>query len=119
MSLPDYVYRYKTHDWKVYRLSSEEWQKLQQLLKSEGLLPHKFCNSESQRAEELKDDPDRFYVDWERLAADFDPTRGGDVQALKESWRGHPADSLVMYVYDDVFLRGEGITIAVARDPVV
>jgi hypothetical protein len=118
MSLPDRIRDYRTHDWKAYHLSPAEWGELRRLLDG-GPDPHKCCHSETERAEELGDDPERFYVDWERVAANFDPEQGGEINALKASWRDHLAGSLVMLIYDDIFIKGMGANVAVAQHPVV
>ena len=117
MPISDYVQSYKTHDWKVYHLSLADWAELRHLL-DEGPDPHKCCHSETERAEQLKDDPDRFYIDWERAAADLDLEEGGEINTLKTSWRNHPAGSLVMLVYTKEFIAGQEATVAIAPHPV-
>jgi len=102
-ALPLWIQNYQTHEWTVYKMLATDYEaEVAPLL--EPLDPRwQVCHSESQMArEELKDNPNRFYTDWELVAADLDPTQGCDIMQLKAPWKNHSASAIVIIGYQGI-----------------
>ena len=95
MALANRIEKYQTKTWKTYEIvigSSEEPPS-----KRDFELHNFCCHSESEMAEKLGENPKRFYVDWEMVAADIDPKWGVIfLGRLTQDWRGHKAGNLAM-----------------------
>lgn len=113
-AFPSYVENYQEHAWKKYPMAAEELKTIREITVS---LDPEFvvCDSESEQAKKIKDQPQRIYRDIEMMAADFDATQGGDFCKLKVAWQDHPAGSLVMIVYKGIMERPPTMTVCVAE----
>ncbi|MBI3632953.1 MAG: hypothetical protein HY226_01530 [Candidatus Vogelbacteria bacterium] len=91
---------YKTRKWKTYVALVGSGDEPPHAVQYKG--PLIMCNSESPMAEELGENPLRFYWDYELMAADIDPDIGACGFFLSEDWKGHKRGALVVSVYTGV-----------------
>ncbi len=101
MPLPEYVRRYQTRKWKtvVMEVASGRYQSLKALLDSASGFEQ--CSSDSLRAQNLGDHPQRFYFDEEQVAADLNifGVFGVKLDRLSQPFEEFPAGTLVISMY--------------------
>ena len=92
---------YQTHKWAVYKIP----------LKNKDVPPCgpddstglKVCGSDSEMARDLKEDPNRFYFDWEQIFAGLSGISGmASLSRLTSDWKGHKTGALVYVVYEGI-----------------
>lgn len=85
---------YQPRKWKVYEVTISEYHKISMAAASSEF---RECNSDSQRAAEWGESPDRFYTDYELAAAGLDPTYGTVALArLTSEWHGYCVGTLLL-----------------------
>lgn len=99
--IPSYVQSYQTRAWKTHKMllvDRSQWPTRASVPQEEV-----YClNSEGGKAKEIGECPNRFYIDWELVAAGMEPTWGTFLHRLEEDWRNHKAGALILRVCDGI-----------------
>jgi hypothetical protein len=97
MAMEPWERDYTTRTWRTYEVvpHSQDEPAMQRSRRYFAV-----CHADSEMARQLGYNANRFYVDYEMVAAGIDPLFGGDgPHELAVEWRGHPAGSLIYRVY--------------------